>query len=145
MERWSSVEKEGVELGRVRVYDAYVLFLSLSVCVTDLTSHIDLIARRKDSNGDPKISVLLAASDDVPPPAPAVPTPAASSKGKGRQSIVKRPTAVPTEYKLTLQNTATKNMFIFGEKEEDIEETGEEGARKRRRECLLRTRSSELD
>lgn len=41
---------------------------------------------------------------------------------------------VPTEYRLTMQNTASKNMYVFGEKIEDDEETGEEGARKKRRE-----------
>lgn len=96
--------------------------------------------RRKDVNGDPKIAVLLPAE---PAPAPAA-TPVASTssivadrKGKGRGSIIGRSLAVPTEYKLTLQNTATKNMFIFGEKEEDVEDTGDEGARKRRREHFL--------
>jgi len=32
-----------------------------------------------------------------------------------------------------MQNTASKNMYVFGEKIEDDEETGEEGARKKRR------------
>lgn len=43
---------------------------------------------------------------------------------------------VPTEYKLTLQNTDSKNMFIFGEKEEEVVDSGEVGARKRRRMLL---------
>lgn len=42
---------------------------------------------------------------------------------------------VPIEYQLTLQNTDSKNMFIFGEKEEDVQESGEVGYRKRRSEC----------
>lgn len=44
-----------------------------------------------------------------------------------------RASKVPSEYKLTLQNTATKNMFVFGEKEEEVKDSGEEGHRKRRR------------
>lgn len=44
---------------------------------------------------------------------------------------------VPTEYKLTMQNTASKNLYVFGEKIEDDLDTGEEGARKKRRGSLL--------
>jgi transcription initiation factor TFIIF subunit beta len=88
---------------------------------------------RKDVNGDPKIAVLLPA-EPAPTPASNGLLPATDRKGKGRTSIIRRPTAVPTEYKLTLQNTATKNMFVFGEKEEDVKDTGVEGARKRRSE-----------
>jgi len=37
-----------------------------------------------------------------------------------------------------MQNTASKNMYVFGEKIEDDEETGEEGARKKRRKFHVR-------
>jgi len=56
----------------------------------------------KDANGDPKIAVLL--NDDETAGG------SGDSKGKGK--------ALPTEYRLTLQNTSSKNLFIFGEKEE---------------------------
>ena len=115
MERWSAVPEEGVVLGRVRVYDESVNPLRAFV----LFAHL-LHTNRKDVNGDPKIEIHL----EEPP------TPSASTsdlKGRGRIS------ALPTEYKLTLQNTATKNMFVFGEKEEEDEETGDVGHRKRRR------------
>lgn len=42
--------------------------------------------------------------------------------------------ALPTEYKLEMQNSQSKNLFIFGEREEEMEETGDVGHRKRRRE-----------
>ncbi|GAA6009048.1 hypothetical protein JCM11491_005726 [Sporobolomyces phaffii] len=70
----------------------------------------------KDDKGNPKIAVLL---NDEP----------VDAKGK-------RPAAndgVPSEYRLTMQNTASKNMYVFGERIEDDEDTGEEGARKKRR------------
>ncbi|KAI5477603.1 hypothetical protein MNV49_006090 [Pseudohyphozyma bogoriensis] len=99
----------------------------------------------KDANGDPKIAVML----DEPAPA------AGPSTGK----------KVPTEYKLTLQNTSSKNLFVFGEKEEEVvqddEELGDdddedEGAPKKKRritsmlgtihhECLLTPSLSSTD
>lgn len=115
MERWSAVPEEGVVLGRVRVYDE-----SLNPLLAFVLPAHWLCANRKDSNGDPKIEIHLA---EPPPPAAST----SDLKGKGRIS------ALPTEYKLTLQNTATKNMFVFGEKEEEDEETGDVGHRKRRR------------
>ena len=90
---------------------------------------------RKDSNGDPKISVLL----DEPPAGNAAASsshlkPDIKGKGPARASAAGR--AIPLEYKLTLQNTATKNMYVFGEKEEEVKESGEVGHRKRRRESF---------
>ncbi|KAK4701710.1 transcription initiation factor TFIIF subunit beta, partial [Phenoliferia sp. Uapishka_3] len=130
MEKWNETQQEGVVLGRVRVYD------------------------EKDSNGDQKISVLLDEDSK-----PSVPT---ASSSHLKPDIRRAPTAttstgrsVPLEYKLTLQNTATKNMYVFGEKEEEVKETGEEGHRKRRRitsvlgtvhhECSLTPLLSSLD
>ena len=55
-------------------------------------------------------------------PAPPRPTPSSST-----------PT-LPTEYKLEMQNSHSKNLFVFGEREEEMEETGDVGHRKRRRE-----------
>lgn len=85
---------------------------------------------RKDEKGNPKIAVLLNDSAN---------SETTDSKGK-------RPAndGVPTEYRLTMQNTASKNMYVFGERIEDDEETGEEGARKKRRELFLITRFNSL-
>jgi hypothetical protein len=91
-------------------------------------------AHRKDSQGNPKIAVILnstsssssAASPSLQQQQPAFPgrrPPPPGSVG----------VSVPTEYKLTMQNTESKNLFVFGEKIEEVEETGEEGARKKRR------------
>lgn len=41
---------------------------------------------------------------------------------------------LPTEYKLEMQNSQSRNLFVFGEREEELEDTGEVGHRKRRRE-----------
>ena len=61
------------------------------------------------------------------------PQSAESSDVKGKRAASSSD-GVPTEYRLTMQNTASKNMYVFGERIEDDEETGEEGARKKRRE-----------
>lgn len=89
---------------------------------------------RKDRDGNPKIAVIL--NEEATANAVAGPSSAASSskpdvKGKGP---IGRSAGLPTEYSLKLHNTASKNLFVFGEKEEDVIETGEEGHRKRRRE-----------
>ncbi|GAA5955287.1 hypothetical protein JCM21900_003034 [Sporobolomyces salmonicolor] len=107
MEKWSQAEQEGAILGRVRVYD------------------------EKDEKGNPKIAVILndAPSTSAGPSYLAPPKP--DIKGKRRASP--GGDGVPTEYKLTMQNTASKNMYVFGERIEDDLETGEEGARKKRR------------
>lgn len=128
MEKWSEVQEEGVILGRVRVYDECVPLLASIDTIADNLCTV----RRKDSYGDPKIAVIL----DESPTASGSSTPSSSStkpdvKGKGAEVL--RSKRVPTEYKLTLQNTASKNMFVFGEKEEEDEDSGEVGARKRRR------------
>ncbi|GJN93183.1 hypothetical protein Rhopal_006230-T1 [Rhodotorula paludigena] len=78
----------------------------------------------KDSTGQPKISVILnEPAQSASPSKPDV-------KGKRPASATD---GVPTEYKLTMQNTNSKNLFVFGEKIEDDLESGEEGARKKRR------------
>ncbi|GAA5866746.1 hypothetical protein JCM1840_004247 [Sporobolomyces johnsonii] len=107
MEKWSQVEQEGAILGRVRVYD------------------------EKDEKGNPKIAVIL---NDAPSTS-AGPSHLAPSKPdiKGKRPASPAGDGVPTEYKLTMQNTASKNMYVFGERIEDDLETGEEGARKKRR------------
>ncbi|SCV74477.1 BQ2448_8116 [Microbotryum intermedium] len=104
LEKWEQVQQEGVVLGRVRVYD------------------------EKDANGDPKIAVLL--EQDETPASPAA-APSRDIKGKG--PIGRRNGNVPTEYHLRLQNTSSKNLFVFGEKEEEDESTGDVGFRKKRR------------
>ncbi|GAA5943984.1 transcription factor IIF subunit TFG2 [Sporobolomyces koalae] len=75
----------------------------------------------KDEKGNPKIAVLL--NDALPTRDPSDP--------KGKRSAASD--GLPTEYRLTMQNTASKNMYVFGERIEDDEDTGEEGARKKRR------------
>ncbi|GAA5912552.1 hypothetical protein JCM5296_003478 [Sporobolomyces johnsonii] len=107
MEKWSQVDQEGAILGRVRVYD------------------------EKDEKGNPKIAVIL---NDAPSTS-AGPSHLAPSKPdiKGKRPASPAGDGVPTEYKLTMQNTASKNMYVFGERIEDDLETGEEGARKKRR------------
>ncbi|GAA6030793.1 hypothetical protein JCM8097_008878 [Rhodosporidiobolus ruineniae] len=109
LEEWQKAQQEGEILGRVRVYD------------------------EKDSQGNPKISVIL----NQPSSASASPSagPSASSKPdiKGKRPASPASGGVPTEYKLTMQNTESKNLFVFGEKEEEVLESGEEGARKKRR------------
>ncbi|GAA5853264.1 hypothetical protein JCM8547_000260 [Rhodosporidiobolus lusitaniae] len=109
MEEWSKAQQEGEILGRVRVYD------------------------EKDSRGNPKIAVILNPSTSASSSGPSSP----DVKGKRPLSASARGPAndsnVPAEYKLTMQNTESKNLFVFGEKIEEVEETGEEGARKKRR------------
>ncbi|KDE08150.1 hypothetical protein MVLG_01631 [Microbotryum lychnidis-dioicae p1A1 Lamole] len=112
LDKWEQVQQEGVVLGRVRVYD------------------------EKDANGDPKIAVLLEQDESSAPSATATapaaaPAPSRDIKGKG--PIGRRNGTVPTEYHLRLQNTSSKNLFIFGEKEEEDESTGDVGFRKKRR------------
>ncbi|CEQ43124.1 SPOSA6832_05025 [Sporobolomyces salmonicolor] len=111
MEKWSQVEQEGAILGRVRVYD------------------------EKDEKGNPKIAVILndAPSTSAGPSYLAPPKPDI----KGKRPASPGGDGVPTEYKLTMQNTASKNMYVFGERIEDDLETGEEGARKKRRAFAL--------
>lgn len=93
--------------------------LALSLCYWYVTRlPVSPLYRRKDEKGNPKIAVLLN-------------DPATSTDPKGKRPAVDD--GVPTEYRLTMQNTASKNMYVFGEKIEDDEETGEEGARKKRR------------
>ncbi|GAA6012752.1 hypothetical protein JCM10207_005349 [Rhodosporidiobolus poonsookiae] len=109
MDEWTKAQQEGEILGRVRVYD------------------------EKDSRGNPKIAVILNA------PTPSSPSAQADIKGKRPASSTAAPgsgssgAGVPTEYKLTMQNTESKNLFVFGEKIEDVMDSGEEGARKKRR------------
>lgn len=94
------------------------------------------VSPRLDNEGHNKVALFLENDESKP----AVPSAGSSSlkpdiKGKGPARIgAGRP--VPTEYKLSMTNRASKNLFVFGEKEEDDEATGEEGHRKRRREWL---------
>jgi transcription initiation factor TFIIF subunit beta len=81
---------------------------------------------RKTPDGNAKISVLLnehtsSSSADSKPDV------------KGKRPQPQRGDGLPTEYKLTMQNTASKNLYVFGEKVEDDPDSGEEGARKKRR------------
>lgn len=80
----------------------------------------------KTPDGNAKISVLLnehtsSSSADSKPDV------------KGKRPQPQRGDGLPTEYKLTMQNTASKNLYVFGEKVEDDPDSGEEGARKKRR------------
>ncbi|GAA5914823.1 hypothetical protein JCM6882_007283 [Rhodosporidiobolus microsporus] len=108
MDEWSKAQQEGEILGRVRVYD------------------------EKDSKGNPKIAVILNSSSSN---AAAGPSSQPDIKGKrpAASSTASGGAGLPTEYKLTMQNTESKNLYVFGEKVEEVEESGEEGARKKRR------------
>jgi transcription initiation factor TFIIF subunit beta len=79
---------------------------------------------RKTPDGNAKISVLL--NEHTSSSAESKP----DVKGKRPQGGAD---GLPTEYKLTMQNTASKNLYVFGEKVEDDPDSGEEGARKKRR------------
>ncbi|GAA5967424.1 hypothetical protein JCM8115_000787 [Rhodotorula mucilaginosa] len=78
----------------------------------------------KTPDGNAKISVLL--NEHTSSSAESKP----DVKGKRPQGGAD---GLPTEYKLTMQNTASKNLYVFGEKVEDDPDSGEEGARKKRR------------
>ncbi|KAJ8292187.1 Transcription initiation factor IIF subunit beta [Rhodotorula toruloides] len=109
LETWQQAQSEGEILGRLRVWD------------------------EKDASGQPKIAVILQDS----PSSSSLPTPGPSSSRDSKPNIKgKRPAnsdGVPTEYKLTMQNSESRNLFVFGEKVEEVMESGEEGARKKRR------------
>ncbi|GAA5824795.1 hypothetical protein JCM11251_005346 [Rhodosporidiobolus azoricus] len=109
MDEWSKAQQEGEILGRLRVYD------------------------EKDSKGNPKIAVLLNSSSN----SNATAGPSSQPDIKGKRPASSHPSGggagLPTEYQLTMQNTESKNLFVFGEKVEEVEESGEEGARKKRR------------
>ncbi|BGP02971.1 hypothetical protein NBRC10513v2_006698 [Rhodotorula toruloides] len=112
LEKWQQAQSEGEILGRLRVWD------------------------EKDASGQPKIAVILQDS----PSTSSQPTPGPSSSRDSKPDLKgKRPASmsagdgVPTEYKLTMQNSESRNLFVFGEKVEEVMESGEEGARKKRR------------
>ncbi|BGP19518.1 hypothetical protein JCM10213v2_007613 [Rhodosporidiobolus nylandii] len=102
MDEWMKAQQEGEVLGRVRVYD------------------------EKDAQGNPKIAVIL----NQPSSSIAGPSSQPDIKGKRPASSTgghHSGSGVPTEYKLTMQNTESKNLYVFGEKVEEVEESGEEG------------------
>lgn len=93
----------------------------------------------------PPTASTSAATSDTPPPAETKPLSlaqkaaarmAAKAGGAGGAAA-----ALPTEYKLEMQNPHSKNLFVFGEKEEELEDSGEVGHRKRRREWRAPSRS----
>ncbi|GAA5827867.1 hypothetical protein JCM3770_006898 [Rhodotorula araucariae] len=83
----------------------------------------------KGPDGQPKIALLL--NDDL------TEEPANTPDVKGKRPAATAADGVPTEYKLTMQNANSKNLYLFGERIEDDVETGEEGARKKRRKTSL--------
>ncbi|KAM0791065.1 hypothetical protein ACM66B_004358 [Microbotryomycetes sp. NB124-2] len=125
MEKWSQVEQEGRILGRIRVFE------------------------EKDSDGNPKIALILdnnneQEANEVDQKPGVKPEPGSSSlssdvKGKGKAPAGKigMKRGVPTEYKLTMQNKSSKNLYVFGEKEEEDELSGEVGFRRKRRRVAL--------
>ncbi|BGP27174.1 transcription initiation factor IIF subunit beta [Rhodotorula toruloides] len=112
LEKWQQAQSEGEILGRLRLWD------------------------EKDASGQAKIAVILQDSHS----SSSQPTPGPSSsrdskpdfKGK-RPAQAQASDGVPTEYKVTVQNSESRNLFVFGEKVEEVMESGEEGARKKRR------------
>lgn len=96
---------------------------------------------RKTPDGNAKISVLLnehASTSGNGAASTSASTSEAKPDLKGKRpahlAAAQAGDGLPTEYKLTMQNTASKNLYVFGEKIEDDLDTGEEGARKKRRE-----------
>ncbi|GAA5849042.1 hypothetical protein JCM9279_004705 [Rhodotorula babjevae] len=114
MEKWMQQQEEGQMLGRVRVYD------------------------EKGADGQPKIALILnepsASSSSTSGPSSASSSTKPDIKGKRPASATD---GVPAEYKLTMQNTSSKNLYVFGERIEDDLDTGEEGARRKRRKTTL--------
>ncbi|KAK4046250.1 hypothetical protein OIV83_006229 [Microbotryomycetes sp. JL201] len=125
MEKWSNVEQEGRVLGRIRVFEEL------------------------DSDGQNKVALILdnnneQEGDEVDSKASVKPEPGSSLstrdiKGKAKASPGKigMRRGVPTEYKLSIQNRASKNLYVFGEKEEEDELSGEVGFRRKRRRTAL--------
>ncbi|GAA5899554.1 hypothetical protein JCM8208_000590 [Rhodotorula glutinis] len=114
MEKWMQQQEEGQMLGRVRVYD------------------------EKGADGQPKIALIL--NDPSASSSSTTASPSSSSQQKPDVKGKRPATAtdgVPTEYKLTMQNTSSKNLYVFGERIEDDVETGDEGARRKRRKTTL--------
>ncbi|GAA5920954.1 hypothetical protein JCM3775_004020 [Rhodotorula graminis] len=115
MEKWMQQQEEGQMLGRVRVYD------------------------EKGADGQPKIALIL--NDPSAASSSTTASPSSSSAHQKPDVKGKRPASatdgVPTEYKLTMQNTSSKNLYVFGERIEDDVETGDEGARRKRRKTTL--------
>ncbi|POY75968.1 putative DNA helicase [Rhodotorula taiwanensis] len=116
LDKWQQSSREGEILGRVRVYD------------------------EKTPDGNAKISVLLnehASTSGNGAASTSASTSEAKPDLKGKRpahlAAAQAGDGLPTEYKLTMQNTASKNLYVFGEKIEDDLDTGEEGARKKRR------------
>lgn len=93
-----------------------------------------LAAHRKGADGQPKIALILndpsASSSSTSGPSSASSSTKPDIKGKRPASATD---GVPTEYKLTMQNTSSKNLYVFGERIEDDVDTGDEGARRKRR------------
>ena len=120
LDKWQQSSREGEILGRVRVYDESV---PLS---PEREKRVDpLLVCRKTPDGNAKISVLLNEHSSSAESKPDL-------KGK-RPQQQPQGDGLPTEYKLTMQNTASKNLYVFGEKVQDDLDSGEEGARKKRR------------
>lgn len=95
---------------------------------------------RLDHEGHNKVALILSGEDNKPQVPVAGPSSSRKPdiKGKGVAGGIGRGgRPVPTEYKLSMTNRASKNLFVFGEKEEEVEDTGDEGHRKRRRESGL--------
>ncbi|GAA5984375.1 hypothetical protein JCM10908_003322 [Rhodotorula pacifica] len=118
LDKWQQSSREGEILGRVRVYD------------------------EKTADGNAKISVLLnepssSSSSSAPSSSTATETKPDPKGKRPQQPAGAAGDGVPTEYKLTMQNTASKNLYVFGERIEDDLDTGEEGARKKRRTTSL--------
>ncbi|GAA5877750.1 hypothetical protein JCM3774_000744 [Rhodotorula dairenensis] len=122
LDKWQQSSREGEILGRVRVYDEKTPDGNAKISVL-LNEHASTSAAAAASGGGGSANNHGLASSETKP----------DLKGKRPQSQLGTGDGVPTEYKLTMQNTASKNLYVFGEKIEDDLDTGEEGARKKRR------------
>ncbi|KAK4052605.1 hypothetical protein OIO90_004233 [Microbotryomycetes sp. JL221] len=120
MEKWSTVEQQGQVLGRIRVYEELD---------ADGQNKVALIL---DNNEEPAAST----DSDTKPLIKTESTPsrlgASSSTRGGNSAAIATKRGVPTEYKLSIQNRSSKNLYVFGEKEEEDEDSGDIGFRRKR-------------
>lgn len=104
------------------------------------------VTSRLDAEGHNKVALFLNAdepADKKPQTVDNSTKPDIKGKGPAKPSLAQRAAAlangagnsdVPTEYKVTMTNRASKNLYVFGEREEEDEESGEIGHRRKRRE-----------
>ena len=99
---------------------------------------------RLDAEGHNKVALFLNAEETTDKKPDMNVKPDIKGKGPAKPSLAQRAAAlnngggagagdVPTEYKVTMTNRASQNLYVFGEREEEDEESGEVGHRRKRR------------